>query len=268
VAQPHREACDNNDDGANHRELFLSGSAPPQVELLSIIRVNKASSTTDLDKNLYPYARSDRTCIVSTNDTQHPTIVLEARSSQERDWLVFSLKLIVARLASIIITRDEDMLHEFFSPYSALMQLEADEEGFSSSEDDSTNRVRGAMAHEEDHGDPVIECAVTTRTRPRKAVVVMDKGAGNDELVYDNEANEEPEDATTDSRIFVDEDDLGNDIGDDDEEERGYQHQDMEDSIRARNSGAYAILKRSLTATGPLMDEDLQDDHVVRTFSL
>jgi len=87
---------------------------------LSIIRVNKACAYQRWDRNHYTYARLNCTCVVSTNNTNHSTIVLEARSSQERDWLVFSLKLIVAWLASIIITMDEDMLHEFFSPYSAL----------------------------------------------------------------------------------------------------------------------------------------------------
>jgi hypothetical protein len=119
------------------RRIVLNESQPNSVELLSIIRVNKPTGATTstirvddnsctIDRNLYPFARLDRTVCITTNDVQHPHLVLEAPSPAERDWLVVALKLIVARLASIIIVRDEEMLLEFFSPYSALMQLEAD----------------------------------------------------------------------------------------------------------------------------------------------
>ncbi|OEU23412.1 hypothetical protein FRACYDRAFT_267519 [Fragilariopsis cylindrus CCMP1102] len=130
VVQPNLSSSNNNattnrtNNNRQRRELLLSGSAPPQVELLSIIRVN---IPTQLDRKMYPYARLDRVCCITTNDTNYPSIVLECPSEGERDWLVFILKLMVARLASIIITRDEEMLHEFFSPYSALMQLEEDD---------------------------------------------------------------------------------------------------------------------------------------------
>jgi len=128
VVQPN--LTNNNEHGTNNnrinrRELLLSESAPPQIELLSIIRVNKPPR---LDRKNYPYARLDRVCCITTNDPNYPNLVLECPSEQERDWLVFSIKLIVARLASIIITRDEDMLHEFFSPYSALMQLDGEDD--------------------------------------------------------------------------------------------------------------------------------------------
>ena len=254
LAQPVRLS---EDPEANHRELFLSGSSPPQVELLSIIRVNKAMAK-NLDRNLYPYARPERTCIVSTNDQKHPTIVLEARSTQERDWLVFSLKLIVARLASIIITRDEDMLHEFFSPYSALMRLEEEET--------SPAEAPQPASHQEE----LFECASTpTASCGKGTLVVEDEGSNHFTFPKDSD------DATVDHNSHLMDEAMENVESDDEEDDAmvdcAYQVRDdreIEDSIHARNSGAYAILKRSLTATGPLMDEDLQDDHVVRTFSL
>jgi hypothetical protein len=130
------------------RKILLSGSQPHSVELLSIIRVNTPTPTTRAsltgsgwDRNLYPFCRLDRTLCVTTNDLTHPYLVFEARSQSERDWLAMALKLIVARLASIIIVRDEDMLLEFFSPYSALLQLEDDEES-----DEETEEVAAASA--------------------------------------------------------------------------------------------------------------------------
>jgi hypothetical protein len=117
------------------RKILLSGSQPHSVELLSIIRVNTPSPYqrpslmgNGWDRSLYPFCRLDRTVCVTTNDLNHPYLVFEAQSTSERDWLVVALKLIVARLASIIIVRDEDMLLEFFSPYSALLQLEDDDD--------------------------------------------------------------------------------------------------------------------------------------------
>lgn len=266
LTQPHRIEDEND---ANHRQLFLSGSAPPQVELLSIIRVNKAVAN-QLDKNLYPYARAERTCIVSTNDANHPTIVLEARSIQERDWLIFSLKLIVARLASIIITRDEDMLHEFFSPYSALMQLEEED----SSRSERTEKSSSTNSEASDTSN--IECAATPTATCGKAVVVID-GEGSNKFVFPQEVDEEVEDdeSSTDSDLIVDDDEITVDdlaeVKTDDDDDIAFQDRDnqgMEDSIRARNSGAYAILKRSLTATGPLVEyEETPNENMQRTFS-
>lgn len=247
AAQPHRIS---EDPDANHRELFLSGSAPPQVELLSIIRVNKATGK-QLDRNLYPYARRDRTCIVTTNDANHPTIVLEARSTQERDWLVFSLKLIVARLASIIITRDEDMLHEFFSPYSALMQLE--EEDRSALRRESNSQPPSQHRKKEDF--PTVECAATPTRSCGKAVMVID-GEGTNDSEFPKDTQEVDamvdDDPSTDTALLVDEVVDSNEEDMVDEQDRD--DREIEDAIRARNSGAYAILKRSLSATGPLMD--------------
>jgi hypothetical protein len=277
--QPHRIT---GDPEANHHELFLSGSAPPQVELLSIIRVNKAVAK-QLDRNLYPYARVDRTCIVSTNDANHPTIVLEARSTQERDWLIFSLKIIVARLASIIITRDEDMLHEFFSPYSALMRLEEEEVPPPRPEhSDKATPQQG-----KDQNGPTIECAVTPTNSCDKAVVVIDGEGFNDFVFPKDTEDEEIEDdeSSTGSGLLVHDDvvpddDLADMVTEDEDDDAldevndgAYQVRDdmeIEDSIRARNSGAYAILKRSLTATGPLVDYEApcnKEGPMPRTFS-
>lgn len=246
----------SDDPESNHREIFLSGSAPPQVELLSIIRVNKAGAKK-LDKNLYPYARPDRTCIVTTNDANHPTIVLEARSTQERDWLVFALKLIVARLASIIITRDEDMLHEFFSPYSALMRLEEEEE--SCALDGSSKTLPQNPGQE----NPNVECASTPTASSTKAVVVMD-GDGSSNFVNSDD------DEDDDSSGSANEDELSDDDLDDhiDGADQDRDDREIEDSIRARNAGAYAILKRSLSATAPFVDcEAPHEEHMPRTFS-
>eukprot|EP00934_Nitzschia_sp_Nitz4_P003319 Nitzschia sp. Nitz4//scaffold159_size51929//6639//8448//NITZ4_006872-RA/size51929-augustus-gene-0.74-mRNA-1//1//CDS//3329537553//3309//frame0 len=108
----------------DNRRIRLSGAEPHSIELLSIIRVVKPTS---LNRRLYPFARLDRTCCITTNDENFPYLVFEAPTTQERDWMVKALKMIVARLASIIIVRDESLLLEFFTPYAALMHMEQNE---------------------------------------------------------------------------------------------------------------------------------------------
>lgn len=116
------------------RRLSLSQKQPHGMELLSIIRV---IAPTHMNRQDYPYCRLDRTIVITTNEEPTPDkddsdfdmdegdnnaiYVLEANSREERDWLVNSLKLIVARLASIIIVRDEAMLLEFFTPFAGMM---------------------------------------------------------------------------------------------------------------------------------------------------
>jgi len=102
------------------------------VELLSIIRVIVPQK---LNRKLYPFARTDRTLCIVANDSRHPYLVFEAASREQRDWLVTALKMTVARLASIIIIKDESMLLEFFSPYAALMSLREDEYDVDEEED-------------------------------------------------------------------------------------------------------------------------------------
>jgi hypothetical protein len=131
VVQPKFTWSPAHEPNLDNRRINLSGGEPDSIELLSVIRVVKP---TKLNRRVYPFARLDRTCCITTNDERFPYLVFEAPSPQERDWLVTALKMIVARLASIIIVRDEAMLLEFFSPYAALVELQ-DEEPMDSEEE-------------------------------------------------------------------------------------------------------------------------------------
>jgi hypothetical protein len=101
-------------------EKRMSQNDSDWIELLSIIRV---VTPNRLNRKHYPFARTDRTFCVITNDNRNPYLVFEADSSAQRDWFVTALKMTVARLASIIIVKNEGMLMEFFSPYAALAGL-------------------------------------------------------------------------------------------------------------------------------------------------
>ena len=121
VVQPKFTWCPTHEPHLDQHKIRLSGGEPHSIELLSIIRVIQPRS---LNRELYPFARLDRTLCITTNDESFEYLVLEAESPRARDWLVNALKMIVARLASIIIVRDEAMLLEFFTPFAGLMHME------------------------------------------------------------------------------------------------------------------------------------------------
>lgn len=124
VVQPKFTWSQSYQPDLQKKRVSVSSTEPNSIDLLSIIRVLKPKK---LDRTLYPFARLERTLCITTNDERYPYLVFECPSPPEREWLVTSLKMVVARLASIIIVRDEAMLLEFFSPYAALFSL-ADKE--------------------------------------------------------------------------------------------------------------------------------------------
>jgi len=125
VVQPKFTWCPTHEPHLDQHRIRLSGGEPHSIELLSIIRVVQPRF---LNRDIYPFARLDRTLCITTNDEAFDYLVLEAESTRARDWLVNALKMIVARLASIIIVRDEAMLLDFFTPFAELIHLEEQQE--------------------------------------------------------------------------------------------------------------------------------------------
>jgi hypothetical protein len=96
-----------------NRKLSMSCRAPASLDLLTIIRILKPS---DIDRTAYPYAKVDHSFSIKNHDGE--VYLFEAKSTRERDWFVHGLKLLVARLASMIIVGDDQMFLEFFSPWA------------------------------------------------------------------------------------------------------------------------------------------------------
>lgn len=106
-----------------HRKLGRSCRTPNSIDLLSILRVLKPET---LDRDKYPFAKTNSSfSILSNSNDRH---LFEAASPKDRDWFVHGLKLVVARLASMIIVGDDHIFFEFFSPWahSALLDTEID----------------------------------------------------------------------------------------------------------------------------------------------
>ena len=111
----------------NHKRLGMSCRVPHSLDLLNIIRILKPTS---LDRYVYPFAKLDRTFTILSHTNEQ--FVFEASNTEERDWLVHGLKLVVARLASMIIVGDDHMFVEFFSPWanSPMDSMDHEDRGF------------------------------------------------------------------------------------------------------------------------------------------
>lgn len=85
---------------------------------------------------MYPFARIDRSVIIETHHGEE--FLFEAPSKTDRDLFATRLKVLVARLASSVISHDEVMLREFFSSSTDSLAARSD----SSSHTSGTNKRR------------------------------------------------------------------------------------------------------------------------------
>ena len=106
---------------AHQKSKGKKGGAPnadeptTSIDILDISRVRELSDAERKDG--YPLAKRSRSFAIVTAD--HLTYVFEAKNAQEKDRITLGLKLLVARLASLIIVGDERLFADFFYPDSA-----------------------------------------------------------------------------------------------------------------------------------------------------
>ena len=90
------------------RVLNVSDNNPGSLDLLDVCRVKECQS---IDRRLHPFAHIDRSFIIQT---QNGRFMFEAQSKQERGRIVNGLKLVIARLASLLMLKDLRAVDEFF----------------------------------------------------------------------------------------------------------------------------------------------------------
>jgi hypothetical protein len=93
--------------------------APASVELLNIVRI-LSPSTTSVDRNIYPFVKSENAFILVT--TTKDEYLFEAKNEDQKKKFVYCMKLMIARLASKIIVGDRDVFNEFFDPLGKRIQ--------------------------------------------------------------------------------------------------------------------------------------------------
>ena len=98
-------------DLASQRKLnFSTTKGPHQICLLSICRIIEARN---IDRNRYPFAKKSCSFMIRTSDDEE--FIFEAVNQKQRDHIVHTWKLVVARLASQAVVGDgEGMVGEFF----------------------------------------------------------------------------------------------------------------------------------------------------------
>jgi hypothetical protein len=80
------------------------------IELLDITRILKVEK---IDRRRYPFAKPMHCFVIKT--LLDEDLFFEAKSVLERNRLVYSLKMIVARFGAKVIVADESLFDEFFA---------------------------------------------------------------------------------------------------------------------------------------------------------
>ena len=104
---------------AHHKKQGKSESSLPSPTTsagIDILDISRVRSLSDAERRQYPLAKKSRSFTIITSDKM--TYIFEAKNTQEKARIVLSLKLLVARLASLIIVGDEKLFEDFFYPDS------------------------------------------------------------------------------------------------------------------------------------------------------
>jgi len=90
-----------------------------KFDLLDVCRIN---SLTSVDRARNPFVSVAKSFVIETGAE---TFVMEAQSTEDRDRIVYGLKLVIARLASLLMLRDIRAADEFFGAMNASVPGEA-----------------------------------------------------------------------------------------------------------------------------------------------
>jgi hypothetical protein len=88
--------------------LNVTLSNPGTIDLLDVCRVREC---VKIDRKIHPFANLECSFVVQT---QKDVQLFEARSKEERTRIVSGLRLVIARLASLLMLRDLRAVDEFF----------------------------------------------------------------------------------------------------------------------------------------------------------
>ena len=90
------------------RSLVRSNTVS-SMELLNITRILKVAR---VDRQIYPFAKPCNSLLVRTIEGRE--FCFEAKSEEERDLIVFSLKLVIARFGAMVLATNHRVYEEFF----------------------------------------------------------------------------------------------------------------------------------------------------------
>ena len=83
----------------------------PTLEKLDLLDICRIYPLTTVNRKLHPFALTQKSFCI---ETQNERFVFQAQTVDEKDRIVYGLKLVVARLASLLMLRDIRAAEEFF----------------------------------------------------------------------------------------------------------------------------------------------------------
>jgi hypothetical protein len=83
----------------------------PTLEKLDLLDICRIYPLTIVNRKLHPFALTQKSFCI---ETQHEKFVFQAQTIDEKERIVYGLKLVVARLASLLMLRDIRAAEEFF----------------------------------------------------------------------------------------------------------------------------------------------------------
>lgn len=104
---------------ANEKTQPKQSTTLEKFDLLDVCRIFVPEM---IDRSCYPYPHMSRSFIIETGTAQ---FMLEAQSTEDRDRIVYGLKLLIARLASLLMLRDMRAASEFFGATAHMVPGEA-----------------------------------------------------------------------------------------------------------------------------------------------